>query len=206
MFSHWKDIDRSFRYIRAVSIALMIFSAVVCLGSLYGSLRYARSQQKKIYVLAGGKILQAFQADSRQNLPVEIRDQIRVFHQDFFSLDPDEQVIQSHLTSALYLADGSAKQLYDNLRESGYYASVIAGNISQRVRIDSIALDLSHYPWYFKCYATQTIIRSTSMTTRSLITQGWIREVSRSDNDPHGLLIERWRVLENQDLKTTSRP
>jgi len=32
-----------------------------------------------------------------------------------------------------------------------------------------------------------------------------VREVSRSDNDPHGYLIERWTILSNRDLKTEAR-
>ena len=37
------------------------------------------------------------------------------------------------------------------------------------------------------------------------ITEGFLRNVARSDNNPHGFLIERWRVLENKDLKTLNR-
>jgi conjugative transposon TraK protein len=206
MFRHWKEIDQSFRYIRAISVAVITGCILVTMLAVYASLRFAESGQKKIYLLADGKVLQAFAADSRENLPVEIRDHIRVFHEDFFTLDPDEQVIQDHLIRALCLADGSAKLLYDNLRESGYYSNVISGNISQRITIDSIQLDMDRYPWFFRCFAVQHITRTTTEVTRSLITQGSIRKVSRSDNDPHGLLIERWQVIENKDLKTEIRP
>jgi hypothetical protein len=60
-------------------------------------------------------------------------------------------------------------------------------------------------PYLFRCYATLKIIRSTSAVTRSLITQGYLRNVSRSDHNPHGFLIERWETLENKDLKIETR-
>jgi len=123
----------------------------------------------------------------------------------FFTLDPDEKVIGDNLNRALYLADGSAKRVYENLRESGYYAGVISGNISQRVTVDSIRLDLAGYPYYFRCYGQETIMRATSIVTRDLVTEGYLRDVSRSDNNAHGFLIERWTILENRDIKVEQR-
>ncbi len=55
------------------------------------------------------------------------------------------------------------------------------------------------YPYAFKCFATEKLIRTTSTTTRNLVTQGYLRNVSRSDNNPHGFLIEQWETLENKD-------
>ena len=106
---------------------------------------------------------------------------------------------------ALYLADGTARRVYDNMKESGYYAGVISANISQRLSIDSIRLDLAGYPYAFRCYGQETIVRTTSVVTRSLVTEGYLRNVSRSDNNPHGFLIERWTILENRDIKVEQR-
>jgi len=55
-------------------------------------------------------------------------------------------------------------------------------------------------PFGFKCYATQVLVRSTSTVSRSLVTKGYLRNVSRSDNNPHGFLIQRWQTVLNQDL------
>jgi len=49
------------------------------------------------------------------------------------------------------------------------------------------------------------IIRSTSIVTRDLLTEGWLRNINRSDNNPHGFLIERWNILENKDNKVEKR-
>src|SRR5690606_19562730 len=151
----------------------------------------------RIYILANGKALEAFSAGRKENIPVEAKDHVKTFHQHFFSLDPDDQVIKNNVSKALYLADGSAKSQYDNLKEKGYYSQLISANISQKINVDSIQLDLDQYPYFFRCYATQELIRSTSATTRMLITEGYLRNVSRSDNNPHGFLIERWQTISN---------
>ena len=164
-----------------------------------------RASKETMYILANGKILQAVAGERKENIPVEARDHIKTFHQYFFTLDPDDKVIQSNVTKALYLADASAKRTYDNFKESGYYSNVISGNISQTISIDSIELNINNYPFYWRCYATETITRSTSIVTRDLITEGYLRTVSRSDNNPHGFLIEKWNTIENKDLKVEMR-
>ena len=59
------------------------------------------------------------------NIPLEARDHVKMFHYYFFTLDPDDKVIQYNITKALYLADVSAKRQYDNLKENGYYSNLI---------------------------------------------------------------------------------
>ena len=205
MFRQLKNIDSAFKFIRGFCLLLVTGSLLVCCYSIYKSTAAVTEAKQKIYILANGKILEAFAADRKDNIPVEARDHIKMFHQYFFTLDPDDKVIQSNLTKALYLADASAKRAYDNLKENGYYANVISGNISQQISVDSVQIDLNQYPFYFRCFGTEKIIRPTSTVTRDLITEGYLRNVSRSDNNPHGFLIERWNTVENKDIKIENR-
>lgn len=205
MFKQMKNIDTAFRSIRSFTIVVIIGCVSLCGFTLYKSFKLVAQMQSKVYILANGKALEAYASDRKENIPVEARDHVKMFHQYFFSLDPDDKVIQANITKALYLADASAKREYDNLKESGYYANIIAGNISQEIKVDSVVVSITQYPYYFRCYATQNIIRTTSTVSRSLITEGYLRNVSRSDNNPHGFLIERWATIENRDLKIENR-
>ena len=200
-----KGIDSAFRHVRSFTIVVIAGCILLCSFALYKSFALVSQMQGKIYILANGKALEAFSSDRKDNIPVEARDHVRTFHQWFFSLDPDDKVIQTNVTKALYLADGSAKQEYDNLKENGYYSNIISGNISQQIKVDSVVIDLNEYPYGFRCFATLNIVRTTSTVSRSLITEGVLRNVSRSDNNPHGFLIEKWNTIENKDLKTTNR-
>ena len=205
MFTQMKNIDTAFRLIRNFSLVVVICSLMTCAFAIYISFGLVSDMQSKVYILANGKVLEAYGADRRDNIPVEAKDHVKTFHHLFFTLDPDEKVIQINITKALNLADASAKRAYDNLKENGYYNNVIAANISQGITVDSVSVDINSYPYKFRCYATQSITRSTSTTTRSLVTDGFLRNVSRSDNNPHGFLIERWTTIENKDLKIENR-
>ena len=205
MFKQTKNIDTAFRYIKSFSLLLVTGCFLLCGFVLYKSYELSAQVQDKIYVLAEGKAIEAFAEDRKNNIEVEARSHISMFHTDFFTLDPDEKVINTNITKALYLADISAKRQYDILKETGFYSNIISGNISQRISIDSIMISIKSEPYFFRCFATITIIRPNSIVTRSLLTQGFLRNTSRSDNNPHGFLIEKWETLENKDIKTENR-
>jgi conjugative transposon TraK protein len=205
MFQKTKNIDSAFRYIRLFTLAVVMASVIISIFIAYKSYQLASQAQQKIFILANGKALEAYSADRKDNIPVEARDHVKMFHHFFFTLDPDDKVIQANITKALYFADNSAKQQYDNLKENGYYSNMMAGNISQEIAMDSIIINIDVYPFYFRYKGEQKIIRPTTIVTRSLITEGYLRNVSRSDNNAHGFLIEKWRTLENKDLTTHNR-
>lgn len=199
MFQQLKNIDSAFKHIKAFSIVVVIVCLIISCFSLVKSYQAVQAAQNRIYILANGKALEAFSAGRKDNIQVEARDHVKTFHQYFFSLDPDDQVIQANVSRALYLADGSAKAQYDNLRENGYYSNLISANISQEITVDSVQLNIDEYPYSFRCFATQKLIRSTSTSNRNLVTEGFLRNVSRSDNNPHGFLIEKWNTVSNRD-------
>ena len=205
MFQKMKNIDTAFRHIKLFSVFFLVVCAGVCILVVTKSYQLTSQSQQKIFILANGKALEAYSADRKDNIPVEAKDHVKMFHHFFFTLDPDEKVIQSNINKALYMVDGSAKQQYDNLKENGYYSNVVSGNISQEIQMDSITINTDAYPYYFHYKGIQRIIRPTTIVTRNLITEGYLRNVSRSDNNSHGFLIEKWRTLENKDITTQNR-
>jgi len=205
MFQQLKNIDTAFKHIKLFSYLLIVANVITLCFGTYKSYEFADKAQDRVHILYNGKVLEALAADRKDNIPVEARDHIRMFHYYFFTLDPDEKVIKANITKALYMADNSADKLYNNLKEQGYYADLISGNISQQISIDSIIVDVNQKPYYFRCYAKEKLVRSTSIVTRSLITEGYLRTVDYSDNNPHGFLIERWNILENKDINTENR-
>nr|WP_294894476.1 conjugative transposon protein TraK [uncultured Pedobacter sp.] len=202
MFTQFRNIDTAFRHIKKFSIGLIVACILLSGFAIYKSFQMVYREREKIYILANGKAIEAFSAERKANIPVEARDHITMFHHWFFTLDPDDKVIQYNISKALNLADESAKKAFDNLKESGFYTNLISANISQTITVDSIKIDMDQYPFYFRCYASQTLIRSTSTIKRKLVTQGYLRNVSRSDNNPHGFLIQRWETILNQNDNT----
>ncbi len=205
MFRQLNNIDTAFRHVRLFTCVVVAASTVTCCFTIYQAYRMVSAAKERIYILANDKALEAFSANRKDNIPVEANSHISMFHHYFFTMDPDDKVIETNIGKALYFADRSARKQYEDLKESNYYSNVITGNISQKVETDSIVLDMQDYPYRFRYYGRQEIIRPTAVVTRSLITTGQLRNVGRSDNNPHGFLIERWRILENRDIQFQKR-
>lgn len=200
MFTQLKNIDTAFKHIRQFSIFLIIGNLLMMCFCIYKSTQAVNLAHNQIHILYNGKLLEAIAADRKTNLPVELRDHIKTFHEDFFDLSPDDKAIQANVGKALYLADESAKRQYDNLRESGYYNNLISANISQEISVDSTRLEGNQWPYVFTCYATEKLVRSSGTVYRKLVTQGEVRDIAiQTDNNPHGFLIQHWEILANRD-------
>lgn len=200
------DIQRKFRFTVYVLFitALSLIGVSIYVFSLSANL-VERSQQK-IYVLDNGKsLLVALREDITENRNAEARDHVKRFHELFFTMEPDKAYIENNIREALHLADRSAMKQYQSYKENNLYNQVIASDISMTVKTDSIHLDFSAYPYRFHFYGKQKIVRKSNITIRSLITSGTLRNISRTDNNPHGFLMENWRIEENKDLETTKR-
>ena len=180
--------------------------AVVTVWSVWNSYRFAEKQREKIYVLDNGKSLMlALSQDLSQNRPAEAREHVRRFHEMFFTLSPEKSAIEHNVKRALLLADKSVYHYYSDFAEKGYYNRIIAGNINQVLKVDSVVCDFNAYPYRAVTYATQKIIRQSNVTERSLVTTCRLLNASRSDDNPNGFTIEGFTIIENKDLQTIKR-
>ena len=205
-FKSLKNIETSFRQIRLYSIIFLVLCSVVVVWSVYSSYDFAEKQREKIYVLDGGKSLMlALSQDLSQNRPAEAREHVRRFHELFFTLSPDKSAIEHNVKRALLLADKSAYNYYSAFAEKGYYNRIIAGNINQVLKVDSVVCNFDTYPYQARTYAKQMIIRASNVTERSLVTTCRLLNSSRSDDNPNGFTIEGFTIIENKDLQTVKR-
>ena len=170
-FKSLKNIESSFRQIRLFGIVFLSLCAVITVWSVWSSYRFAERQREKIYVLDNGKSLMlALSQDLSQNRPAEAREHVRRFHELFFTLSPEKSAIEHNVKRALLLADKSVYNYYSDFAEKGYYNRIIAGNINQVLKVDSVVCDFNGYPYRAVTYATQKIIRQSNVTERSLVT------------------------------------
>ena len=205
-FKSLKNIESSFRQIRFFTLIFVILCAIIVCYALWNSYSFAEAQRQKIYVLDGGKsLLLALSQDLSQNRPVEARDHVKRFHELFFTLSPDKDAIESNIQRALFLVDKSAFAYYKDLTEKGYYNRIISGNINQTISVDSVVCNFDHYPYQIAAYSRQMIIRESNVTERSLVTRCNLINSVRSDNNPHGFIMENFEVVENRDIRVIDR-
>ena len=74
MFTKMKNIDTAFRSFRTFSILVVAGSILLSCYTVYWSFDHAATGQSKIYVLANGKAIEAFESDRKDNLSVEAKE------------------------------------------------------------------------------------------------------------------------------------
>lgn len=205
-FKSLENIESSFQRIRLFMLVFCVMCTLLTGFSVWKAYDFAQRQREKIYVLDQGKSLMlALEQSLEQNRPVEARDHVRRFHELMFVLSPDRAAIESNVDKALMLSDKGAYRYYNDLSEKGYYDRLIATNTSQVLEIDSIQCDFNHHPYAVRTYARQQIIRESNVTERTLITTCQLRNTLRSDNNPHGFILEKFTVIENKDIRKYDR-
>lgn len=205
-FKSLKNIESSFRQIRFFTLLFICLCAGISGYSVWKAFTFAEAQRQKIYVLDAGKsLILALSQDLSQNRPVEARDHVKRFHELFFTLSPDKDAIESNIKRALFLVDKSAFEYYKDLTEKGYFNRIISGNINQTIQVDSILCNFDSYPYQVTTYARQSIVRESNVTVRSLVTHCSLNNSVRSDNNPHGFIMENFEVVENKDISIFDR-
>lgn len=198
-----KNIEKRIKINTKVAIATVIFAMVIVIVGFSYSYKITQDARKSLYILDNGIPVLVKQTDELLNRPVEYKAQIELFHRLFFTLAPDEKYINENIDKSLYLIDDTAKREYENLREKGFYNQIISSNAMVSIKTDSISVDLPNKKFVF--YGTQLVSRRTSIITRKLITQGSLRDIPRTPNNAHGVLLENWNILDNTEIATVQR-
>ena len=198
-----KNIEDKIRLATYVSVGSLLASvAIVCI-SLFFSCRMVANSQRSIYLLDHNIPILARQTDMQVNRPAEYKAHIDLFHSLFFSLTPDDNYMEYQMKKAMYLVDESGMQQYNDLKEKGFFTSILSSSSVLTLETDSIALDMPNN--YFRYYGKLKIDRRSSTVIRSLVTEGYLKDIPRSVNNPHGVLITGWKTLENKDLQNVEK-
>ena len=192
--------------LRAVTIISITALAIVITVCTF-TYKLISDSRKSIYVLYHDVPLIAKQTNVLDNRLAEYRAHVELFHNYFFTLAPDDKFINSQMRKAIYLCDQTAYAQMNNLKEKGYFNGLINGNAVTTVQKDSIII--TELPkaggsvlYHFMYIGKQRIERTSDFSIRTLKTEGDLKDMPRTDNNPHGVLIMNWKTLENKTLES----
>ncbi|KGE12636.1 conjugative transposon protein TraK [Sphingobacterium deserti] len=200
-----KNIEGKVRLATFIAGGSLVASLLISMIVSFFAYMQVASARQSIYIMDSGNVpMRASQTDVQMNRAAEYRSHIGRFHSLFFSLTPDDKFIEYQMKQAMYLIDESGALQYNNLKEKGFFNSILSSSAVLTIRTDSIVLDLPSR--YFRFYGTQKIDRRSSTITRSLVTEGYLSDLEiRSENNPHAILITKWKTLENKDLQNVQK-
>lgn len=193
-----KNIENKIKLAGIISVGSFISSIIICVLAFFFCYTLVVNERKNIYVLDNDVPILVKQTGIEVNLEVECKSHVNIFHSLFFTLPPDDEFIKHNMEKAMYLIDESGLKQYNNLKEKGYFNTILASSANVTIKTDSIDVDMSNMT--FKYYGIQRIERETSILKRQLVTTGELRQVPRTENNPHGLIITNWKTILNKDL------
>ncbi|AMP99787.1 MULTISPECIES: conjugative transposon protein TraK [Pedobacter] len=200
-----KNIEAKVRLATFLSAGSFILAVVIVLIVSLFAYKQVADARRSVYVLDANSVpLLARQTDLQMNRAAEYRSHVNLFHSLFFSLTPDDKYIEYQMKRAMYLVDESGALQYNNLKEKGFFNSILSSSAVLTLQTDSIFIDEGLK--YFRYYGRQKIDRRSSTIIRSLVTEGYLKDLKiRSDNNPHAVLITRWKTLENKDIENVQK-
>jgi conjugative transposon TraK protein len=198
-----KNIEAKIRLASTLTISSFIFCFLVLIGTALYSKTLIDDARKSIYVIDNGVPVLVKQTSEQANRPVEYKAHVDLFHSLYFNLSPDEKHIKYQMAKAMYLIDETGMIQYNNLKEKGYFNQILSSSAILTIETDSIQLDVQKK--HFKFYGKQKIERKSTIIIRSLTTEGDLKDIPRTANNPHGILICNWKTIENKDLNVEEK-
>ena len=199
-----KNIEQKMKLSLWIALGSFITMIIVVIIAFSFASNMIAKDRSQIYVLDQNLVpLVARNSNLQDYREAEYKASIKEFHNNFFTLPPDNEYIEKNIEKSMYLIDASGVAQYNTLKEKSYYNDLISTNSFSTITIDSIALDLNSKNW--RLWGTQKIQRPTMITIRSLVTVGGLQDIPRTENNAHGVLITNWKTLENKDLLNEAR-
>jgi conjugative transposon TraK protein len=198
-----KNIEGKIKLSLAVSFGAFITAIIICTISFSYARKMINEEKRQIYVLNNNIPLVATKENVLDNRQAEYKAHIAAFHDFFFSYPPDNEYIESQLKKAMYLVDASGAQQYNTLKEKGFFNTIVSTSSTITLSMDSISLDMNSMHWVY--YGKEKIDRPSMTVVRSLVTEGNIKDIPRSFNNPHGALITNWKTIDNKDLFSNAK-
>lgn len=206
LIEYFGTIEQAFKKTKLLTISTLACAAVIAIGSLVFAFMYASSKTDLIYVTdAMGQTVSARADDAGFWRGIECKDHVMRFHEYMFNLSPSSDAIERNVERALVLADKSAYDYYQDMAERDYYTRLVNANIIQQIIIDSVHVNMNIYPHDVHTYATIYLTRESNITSYAFESTARIVEMGRSENNPHGLMLERFNVIRNDKIETRKR-
>lgn len=196
-----KNVENKIRLAFFVSTITIIAAVIICGMAFFFAYQQIDKERNKIYVMQNNVPNQANLM--WENREVEYKGLVDTYHQLFFTVAPDDKQIQYNIKKAMNLIDNTGLKEYNNLKEQGFFTSIISSSAFVNVQTDSIKYNPSSKEFVY--YGRQIITRLSSTLVRSLVTAGEVKDIIRSESNPFGAIIVNWRTISNKDVSSNTR-
>ena len=192
--SAYKTSMAFFALVVCFCIAAVILMAVYMHGEL-------EKQNVMIYVMdKTGAITTADKSElDVSGRLYEYEDHVKTFYRKWYAFD--ESSFETNIESALYMIGEIGKRMYQKYMEDNILRTLKQMNMAVTVEIKEVYVDMNTMPRTGYITGIQTIKRLKGSVSRNMNCTFELWDVSRSRNNPHGVKIEKWEVINNSVIE-----
>lgn len=201
IYKNITDILRLNRFIVLATVALCLLTSSF---SLWTAHRAHRALLENAFAVnTDGSVIPLELVSQRENLEVEVRSHLNLFHRYFYGIG--ESNYERNLEKALWLGDGSVDEAYRQKKADGVYNRLLQYSLVQKIIDMDIRVDPTKEPYGFEVTTVFEIDRGPVTDRYRLVTTGKLEHVDRHfPNNTHGLLITNFfesslRKIDNQE-------
>ena len=180
------DILKLNRFV-TISVTVMAFLSATLSGMLIYS-TYKKALNSAFAVNTDGSVIPLKLVEQKENLEIEAKAHLALFHQNFYGLTPNN--FEHNLEKALWLGNTSVDEVYKQKKADGVYNRLLQYSLIQEVVSVESQLNLQNEPYGFRTVVQFEVNRGATVDSYELITTGNLLLVERDyPNNTHGLLI-----------------
>lgn len=205
LIEYFDNVETAFRKMKAITAGAVAACVLICTGALAVAGWMIMQSGSQVFVIDKGSAVMAARTQEDANRDLEAVDHVTRFHELMFNLSPNAESIRRNTDKALVMSDRSAYEYWADLSERGFYQRLVSANISQEIVVDSVRVDMQSYPYEAVTYGRLFMLRESNITAYQIETTCRLVDVERSPGNPHGMMIERFRVRRNESMGTRTR-
>lgn len=204
MKTPYQHIYKVLRFNRFIVLAVILMAFISSLISAYQVHNTHREHLENSFAIDNqGAIFPLSRESLSNNLQVEVKSHLDIFHRNFYHLSP--ATYKDNLERALWLGDQSVDELYRQKKNNGIYNRILQYGLLQKVTSIISQTDLSKEPYQFRTLVEFEVMRGSTIDYYQLQTSGSLEKVARSfPHNPHGFVItnffeEELKKIENEN-------
>lgn len=192
MKTPYKNIYDILKINRFIVITVVLVAFVSSAFSLWSVFDMNRKMLNSMFAVSTeGSVIPLKLTSERENLKVEAKAHLELFHRYFYGIDASNY--EKNLDKALWLGNSSVDNVYRQKKANGLYNRLIQYSFVQEIMEIDIEVNLTEQPYSFKATTIFEINRGSVVDTYELITSGNLIRVDRHfPRNTHGLLITNY--------------
>lgn len=189
MKTPYKNIYNVLRLNRFIVLAVVLGAVLTSIISiLLTANQYKKMISSAFVVSTSGNVIPLKLVSQKENLEVEVKAHLELFHRYFYQIDASSY--EKQLEKALWLGNSTVDQVFRQKKADGVYNRLLQYSLVQKVIAIESKINIEKEPYKFETRTVFQINRGKTIDTYELLTTGNLIHVDRNfPKNTHGLLI-----------------